>query len=247
MKKTSKKIQHQHIEGKFNELKTLHNDLKSKTKHLSGNGRQNPVYKRISRFDQLIANMGDVFSKERNNLILNEEHYGNFKEFLKQNFTKKEKPELLEILSAAIATSYRLKILLDLATKNEKILMSIVKDLHLQTAQSEQNRQSKKNLKEEADEQRLQECLDMFLKGLKRDPIPTDYPKFVRSLKSKYPLPLYVKKPRLTKEEKLLPKEEQEMLRTIKSDPNWKDGRLRDFWKLRTGLSARTKKLTTLK
>jgi hypothetical protein len=232
------------IQEKFNELETQHENLKKLTKEASGKGRENPTYKRISKLDDLISNWCSLSEKNPHSLI-HEKNYEEFKNFVRIRFTENSREELLDAIGTSYAVCYRLKELLGVAEKNFSTLLSIVAESHLQTAKNEHNRTNGKGAKDSADEKRMQESLQATLKELSREPLPEDFPKFVRILKSKYPLPLYVRKPRLTPEEKLLSKDDREMVLKLKFDPNWKESRLRKFWTAHTGLDAKKKKLTT--
>lgn len=232
------------IQEKFNELETQHENLKKKTKEASGKGRENPTYKRISKLDDLISNWRRLSEKNPHSLI-HEKNYEEFKKFVRSRFTEKSREELLDAIGTSYAVSYRLKELLEVAENNCSSLLSIVAESHLQTAKNEHNRTIGKGAKDSADEKRMHESLQATLIELGRKPLPEDFPKFVRNLKSMYPLPIYVKKPRLTSEEKLLSEDDRNIVLKLKSDPNWKEGRLRKFWTAHTGLDAKKKKLTT--
>ena len=70
----------------------------------------------------------------------------------------------------------------------------------------------------------------------------TDYLQFERIVMELYPIQPVLKKPRLTKEEKKLTKDQQEEIIKEKQSNKWKLPSLRKFFKEHTGLKPSTKK-----
>ena len=106
------------------------------------------------------------------------------------------------------------------------------------------SRGNKRNELHDGDNSRLLECLEMLSNKLQRQFIESDLREYIRLVKRTYPEQLYIQKPRLTKEEKTLSKEDQEFIlndKTKKRGKGWVDSRIIEFFNSTTNLSGTTK------
>lgn len=107
---------------------------------------------------------------------------------------------------------------------------------------ADSRRQATAKQREDANKKCLKHCLEVLKDKVRRPLKATDYLQFERTVVELYPTQPVLKKPRLTKEEKKLPKKKQEELITEKQSNGWKTPTLRKFFKEHTGLNPSTKK-----
>lgn len=106
------------------------------------------------------------------------------------------------------------------------------------------SRGNKRNELHDRDNARLLECLSMLSNKLQREFIESDLREYIRLVKRTYPEQLYIQKPRLTKEEKTLSKEDREFIlneKIKKRGKGWVDSRIIEFFNSNTNLIGTTK------
>lgn len=123
-------------------------------------------------------------------------------------------------------------------------VMSKFIDLQDKVLKGGKSRVTKRNKLHEEDNKRLLECLDELKKNVGRPLVRHDLLPFIRLVKRKYPEQLYIQKPRLTREERSLSKEDQAFIledKVKRRGAHWADSRLSDFFNSSTGLKGTTK------
>jgi hypothetical protein len=108
-------------------------------------------------------------------------------------------------------------------------------------------RRSKNAEKYDVDKSRQYECLMEVIKESASPPSPELFLTFFYRLKKKYPKPVYVKKVRLTVEEKALPNHLREEVINEKSSDDWKIPTLRKFFTEVTSIKVNKKLYSSLK
>lgn len=238
--KSDDKAEPLHLKAKLKELEEQGTKLKQSAPNQS-------AINRIAELDPLVQNWMKVFSEGTEPNLHNDKDLNDFKEFIKAQFKDHTKENLLEIVSDAYGVCYRLKHLLDIANANLKHVLSLKIKSDQKATKDYLARNNGTRFNHSIDNERMKECIELLRNELDRELEPTDFPAFVLLLKSTYPLPVYVKRPRVTaKEGKLNPEEIEERIQE-KFDPNWKESTLRKSWTEHTGLKATRKKLSTLK
>ena len=104
-------------------------------------------------------------------------------------------------------------------------------------------RQATAKQREDGNKKCLKHCLEVLKDKVRRPLKETDYLQFERIVVELYPTQPVLKKPRLTKVEKKLPKEQREELIKEKQSNEWKRPSLRKFFEEHTGLKPSTKKI----
>lgn len=107
---------------------------------------------------------------------------------------------------------------------------------------ADSRRQATAKQREDANKKCLKHCLEVLKDRVGRPLKETDYLQFERIVMELYPIQPVLKKPRLTKEEKKLTKDQQEEIIKEKQSNKWKLPSLRKFFKEHTGLKPSTKK-----
>lgn len=120
-------------------------------------------------------------------------------------------------------------------------------DVAVRDILNDSRRQTIAKQRESINRQCLEHCLDVLINRIQRPLKETDYLQFIRLVEELYPTMPHPKKARLTKEEKKLPKSQQEEILKEKQSNKWKLSSLRKFFESETGLKATTKKMLSLK
>lgn len=152
--------------------------------------------------------------------------------------------ELVEASVRGKIDLLNLSALLDHVTEKNIEATSKIHALVLKRSSGENARRIGKNETFGEDNKRLKECLELTKSKLKRELIGSDYPTFVEVLLSKYPKPKFVPSPRLHKDEKYQTNEQILKILDQKLDGNWKDPRLRAFFKRETGQKPTIKSIS---
>jgi len=121
-------------------------------------------------------------------------------------------------------------------------LQNSLSALNLDEIQSKSERIKGSALKELLNKAPLLNILDELKKRVQRSLVGSDFLQFIRLVEELHPTMPHPKKARLTKEEKKLPKKQQEEILKEKQSDKWKLSSLRKFFQNETGLKATTKK-----
>ena len=240
-RKETNQIKTDELLKRLEKLQIKNSELKVKAQEQSG-GSLKSLSKMISSFDPIIENWSKSLKNVATDNLLSPENIVSFQRAIEEAHCNSSREDLLKALTNAISVSYRLKMLLDMTQSNFAHLFHLQLASHKKEKSDQKNRIEGKKFLHSVDKERIEECIKSFLKRLGREPLPTDFPDFVTHLKSKYPYPIYLKRPRLTPAEKLLPIDEQDECINDKSDPNWKESTLRKEWTFHTKLKAQRRK-----
>ena len=121
-------------------------------------------------------------------------------------------------------------------------LQNSLTDLNLSQIQLGSSRIKGAALKEMLNKAPLLNILEELKKRVQRPLVGSDFLQFIRVVEELHPTMPHPKKARLTKEEKKLPKIQQEEILKEKQSNKWKLPSLRKFFENETGLKATTKK-----
>ena len=121
-------------------------------------------------------------------------------------------------------------------------LQNRLNDLNLSQIQLGSSRIKGAALKEILNKAPLLNILEELKKRVQRPLVGYDFLQFIRLVEELHPTMPHPKKARLTKEEKKLPKIQQEEILKEKQSDKWKLPSLRKFFENETGLKATTKK-----
>ena len=155
--------------------------------------------------------------------------------------------ELVEASVQGTIDLLNLSSLLDHLTEKNNEATSKIHALVLKRSSGENARRIGKNETFGEDNKRLKECLELTKSKLRRELVGSDYPTFVDVLLSKYPKPIFVPSPRLHKDEKHQTNEQILKILDQKLNLNWKDPRLRTFFRKETGQKPTIKSVSSLK
>lgn len=167
----------------------------------------------------------------------------------KKKYANASPKEILDLLAKC---ELELMIEKGYATISEKMiayLTNYVEGVEYARQANSKNRQSGKAAKQAEDNKRRVECLKHALKNV-TTVTGHEYPNYFSELKRRYPKPLCVPEPRLTAAEKRLSKVKQADLiaeKKAERDGNWLDQTERSFFKKHTGVSAKSKKSSSVK
>lgn len=151
----------------------------------------------------------------------------------------------IELVKRLAATAYEHELMLHEILYLSSTVMHLQKSLtalNLSEIQSGSSRIEGAALKDMLNKAPLLKILEDLKKRVKRPLVGSDFLQFIRLVEELHPNMPHPKKARLTKEEKKLPKIQQEEILKEKQSDKWKLSSLRKFFESETGLKATTKK-----
>lgn len=167
-------------------------------------------------------------------------YYEDFKTEL-ESLKGRSKEELSIALAKAHLHIKQLEFIYNVKNKILKFLSKRVSYSHERRLKRDYSKQKNKRAKHALDEARMMECLKIVTNNDFASAKPTDYLKFARILRAKYPKMAYVKAPRLTPEEKALPPDLKEEVIKMKTSDKWKESSLRTFFTAQTKIKPTSK------